>query len=456
MLNLLEKLLAKFWNRLRGRHREAWQERGNLDVGLRVKDGEVTNQHVAFSNARRTMHIGVVGLTGTGKSSLFKHWIAADFEADRPFLSVDFHGDQTEYILRYANAYERKHRTHLSPKIILIDPTDPSSSAVINVLEQEVPDFVRISQTVQLLKVKWNLDHFGPRTEELMRNVFFCLAANKLTLLEVAPFLTNRIFRLKCLKRVANAEVRAYFESRYDQVSEPMRRVMAEPILNKVSAFVSDYRFRHLVGLPQSTLDIRQALNHGYSIVANFPKGRLGEHAYTLGALLFTLVVNAVFSRQSRSLYSLYLDEVQNITSAGGLETLLAEGRKFGIGVATANQFLAQHSPELRAAILAAATHIFFRLSSADANQVAQALDGGRSLQERLKNLPQRRCIVKSGSERWVEVKVPTVEEPKVDYTDLINRLHNEHTKPRVVIEREIAKRHAELLRTEDELHGWE
>ena len=81
----------------------------------------------------------------------------------------------------------------------------------------------------------------------------------------------------------------------------------------------------------------------------------------------------------------------------------MSEARKFGVSVVAANQFLDQYPTEMRAAVLSVGTHIFFQLSSADAGTVAQMLDGGKSLAEKLKNLPQRRFIVKSGAEHWRE-----------------------------------------------------
>ena len=92
-----------------------------------------------------------------------------------------------------------------------------------------------------------------------------------------------------------------------------------------------------------------------------------------------------------------------------------------------------------------------------DSTQVSQALDGGKSLAERLKNLPQRRCIVKSASDRWTEVEVPTVREAKVDYTDLLNRSRLTRGRVRAHIERDITERQASITRSADEvLHEWE
>lgn len=138
-------------------------------------------------------------------------------------------------------------------------------------------------------------------------------------------------------------------------------------------------------------------------------------------------------------------------------EGRVSEARKFGVSVVSANQFLDQYPAEMRAAILAVGSHAFFQLSSADANQVAQALDGGKPLAEKLKNLPQRHAIVKTGAERYTEIRIPTIHDPNVDYTDLLNRSRYQWGRIRAHIERDIAKRQAVANRkTEEVLDGWE
>jgi hypothetical protein len=199
-------------------------------------------------------------------------------------------------------------------------------------------------------------------------------------------------------------------------------------------------------------------MDEGHWVIVNLEKGRLGEQALTLGSLILTALKNALFTRTKRSLFTLYCDEIQNLVAYdSGIETILSEARKFGVAVVSANQFLDQYPAEMRAAILAVGTHVFFQLSSTDATQVAQALDGGKPLAERLKNLSQRHCVVKSGPERWVEVRVPTVREPEVDYTDLLNRSRYTRGRVRAHIDRDIAKRQAAVSRSTDEvLNDWE
>jgi energy-coupling factor transporter ATP-binding protein EcfA2 len=431
----------------------------NLALGQRVIDDQVTRRSVFLSTTSRTMHVAVIGKSGSGKSSLLKYMSKQDIEADRGFVYFDLHGDATPFLLRTINARERHLRRHLSDRLVVIAPSDPELSVGLNPLEQESPDFVRIAEFAEVLKQRWHLSYFGARTDELLRNALYVLSANGMTLLELGPFLTHSGFRASCLKRVTNDEIRQYFELRYDQVSEAMRATMREPILNKTSAFTADPHFRHIVGQERSTFSMKQAMDEGYWVIVDLQKGQLGEQALTLGSLIFTVIKNALFTREKRSLYTIYCDEIQNFVAygGGGIETVFSEARKFGVGIVSANQFMDQHPPELRAAILAVGTHVFFQLSSADASQVAQALDGGGSLAYRLKNLPQRRCIVKSGSDRWVEVCVPTMRDAKVDYTSLLNRSRYARGRVRAHIERDIAKRHELIHRkTDDVLRAWE
>jgi hypothetical protein len=456
MSHFFQKLIASTWNRLM-RRRGARNEGASLDFGFRVVDGHTTRRHFGISSTRRGTHIAVLGKTGTGKSSFLRHLCVQDIESDRGFVYIDLHGDSTPFLLRTINARERRERQHLSDKLIIIDPADPLVSVGLNPLEHKA-DFVRIAEFAQVLRQRWHLDHFGARTDELLRNSLYVLSANGLTLVELAPLLVHSGFRAACLKKLDNAEIREYFQSRYDQASEAMRAVMREPILNKVSAFTADPHFRHIVGQAESTFSVREAMDQGYWVLVNLEKGRLGEQALTLGSLVLAVLKNALFTREKRSLFTLYCDEIQNLVAyESGIETILSEARKFGVAVVSANQFLDQYPAETRAAILSVGTHVFFQLSSVDAGHIAQALDGGKTLAERLKNLPARQCVVKSGAERLLEVRVPTVQAARVDYTNLLNRSRYTRGRVRAHIERDITKRQqAFTSKNQDLLNGWE
>jgi hypothetical protein len=457
---MLEKLIASAWNRLAVARGPRPENGSRLDLGFRVLDGEVQRTRAYLLDSKRCEHAAILGKTGQGKSFFLRHLSGQDIRNRHGFVFFDLHGDTMPFLLRLVAEEERRRGVDLSDRLIVIEPADPEFSIGLNVLEaqQGQQSYTQLAEFAQILKARWNLDSFGARTEELLRNSLHVLADNGLTLLELAPLLTGAAFRATCLNRVQNTEVLSYFQSRFDTRSEAMQGVYRDAILNKVSGFTTDQRFRHILGQQRSTFSLLDAMDRGQWVVLNLDKGRLGEQASTLGSLLLTKLKNALFARRRRQLFTIYADEIQNLVAYdAGLDTLLSEARKFGISVVSANQFLEQYPQQMRAAIMAVGTHIFFQLSSPDADKIASALDGGKRLAETLKNLPKRRMVVKSGSHRHQEVLVPNVVEPATDYTDLYNRCRARWARRRTVVEAEIRARHQQASRgTEETLHEWE
>jgi hypothetical protein len=451
--------LAHLWNQTRVERHRTPVARG-LYLGPRLVDGNPTQSRVEIAHNRRAESIALLGKTGSGKSYLLKSLLKKDIQESRGFVAFDLHGDLTPFLLGTIADQEKLVKRNLDDRTIIVEPDDPTMSVGINPLESRNGNsrFIQIAEFTQVLRQRWHLESFGARTDELLRNSLYVLAESGLTLLEVGPLLSHAGFRARCLRNVTNTEVRQYFELRYDSVSEPMRATMREPILNKISAFTADTHFRHIVGQSHSTFSLVDAMDRGYRIILNLHKGKLGDQSATLGSLFLTMIKNALFARNSRNLFTLYCDEIQNLVAYGsGLETMLSEARKFAISIVSANQFLDQYPPEMRAAINAVGTQIFFQLSSSDATQVANALDGGKTLAEILKNLPRRHMVVKTGAERWQQTMVPMLAEPKTDPSDLIARSRARWSRKRSDIEAEVRQRQAISSRkTSEVLHGWE
>jgi hypothetical protein len=456
---MLENIIAAGWNRLVTLRRRNPEAGPRLDLGFQVIDGEVQRSRAYLPDAKRCEHAAILGKTGQGKSFFLRYLAGQDVRARRGFVFFDLHGDTMQFLLRLIAVEERRTRMDLSDRLIVIEPADTEFSIGLNVLEAQAGqhNYVQLAEFAQILKARWHLDSLGARTEELLRNALHVLADNGQTLLELAPLLTRAAFRATCLNRVQSAEVADYFRDRFDTRSEAMQGVYRDAILNKVSGFTTDQRFRHILGQTRSTFSLLDAMDRGRWVILNLDKGRLGEQASTLGSLLLAKLKNALFARQRRQLFTLYCDEIQNLVAYdAGLDTLLSEARKFGISLVSANQFLEQYPPQMRAAIMAVGTHIFFQLSSTDADKIASALDGGKRLAESLKNLPKRRLIVKSGSHRSREVLVPNVAEPDADSADLYNRCRARWARRRTDIESEIRVRHQRASRTtEEELNDW-
>ncbi len=318
MHNFLDEFLSGLFNH-RSRNRATPVRQAGLDIGQRVVDREPVSGRVAIAQNRRAEGLMLLGKTGTGKSYLIRHLAQQDINASRGFIFFDLHGDVIPFLLKCIAARERVLRRDLSDRLIVVDLADPENSVGWNLLETEgtTDRFMQVAAFSKILKDRWHLDGFGPRTDEALRNSLYVLSESGLTLVELAPLLTDAEFRSRCLARVTNNEVREYFEVRYNQLSDAMQRVTAEPVLNKVSLFLADPKFRHLLG-QQSTFSLVRALDTNCWILLNLDKGRLGEHSATVGSIFLTKTAHKFFLRSTRSLFSVYGDEVQNLVAYSG------------------------------------------------------------------------------------------------------------------------------------------
>jgi Type IV secretion-system coupling protein DNA-binding domain len=443
MSNFLENMAAGLWNAMHRTH----PRRSNQGVllGHEIIEEQFTSKPIVINDSVLLEHIWIVGTTGSGKTTLIRLSAQNNIRQRRGIVYFDLHGDSVPILLSTIAEEEEKSGEDLSKRLILIEPADREFSIGWNFLEQESGQanaFMQIAEITAILKKRWALETSGPRTEELTRNSLFVLAQNGLTLTEIRPFLTDADFRAVCLARTSDAEIRAYFETRYNQASEGMQAAIRDPLLSRAAALTVDPRFRHIVGQAKSSFDLLSALDQGFWIIVDLNKGKLGEQAATLGSLLLTKIKNALFARRSRGLVSLYADELQNlVTLDHSLETFLSESRKFGISVWAGHQYLDQLAPDMRSALQAVSTQIFFHLSPPDADKIAGFLDGGKALAHLLKNLPHRQIVTKARTENWRHGQVRSVKTPRADFASLYQRVRNRWARPRRKVEAEIAAR---------------
>jgi hypothetical protein len=444
MRDILEQFVVRTANRMLRRRELRPADGPGVLLGYSASDTGAPGPAVRLADSSRPEHIAILGKTGQGKSSLIRVLLADDARRDHGAVVIDLHGDTAPYFLGVLAEEETRRHKDLTDRIILIDPSDADAVVGMNILEArgDAERFVQVAEVAQLLKQRWDLATFGPRTEELLRNALFSLSSAGQPLVELPPFLTQPTFRSTCLRHVDNPDVRAYFRDRYDSLSEAMQNVTNGAVLNKVTAFTTDPHFRHILGQRGHGIDLVDALDRRCWLVVSLPKGRLGEHAATLGSLFLTYLKRALFARRSRRLVSVYADELQNLVEmTTGIDTLLAEARKFGIGIVSANQFIDQYPPAMRSAVMSVGTHIFFQLSAVDAERANALLDGGRPIQHLLKELPGRTAIFRRGGQKWKQFNVLPVEAVSRDTDDLRMRVLGRWARRRTDIEAEIRER---------------
>ena len=108
-------------------------------------------------------------------------------------------------------------------------------------------------------------------------------------------------------------------------------------------------------------------------LLANLATGSIGEDAsHLLGGLLLSALQLAGSSRErGGASIIIYIDEFQHFVT-DSLSTMLAESRKFGLGLVLAHQYLAQLPDSLRDAVMGNVGSVFlFRLGAQDAKVLA-------------------------------------------------------------------------------------
>jgi hypothetical protein len=382
--------------------------RGGIALGQAV---EAPHPAVTLSEDLRRQHVVILGKSGSGKTHALQV-IAMQLAArDEALAFLDFHGDASTALIARLSALPNAHE-----RLVILDPSHPTRSPGLNILQSADDDADRsrrVSDLASILRKRWGVDSFGARTEELLRNSLYALAAARLTLADLPRLLTDTEFRARIVSATDHPEVQAYWLERFEVLSEAMKATVREPLLNKVTGFLTEPAARHLLGQRQSTIDFESVIARRQWLIVRLPKGRLREHAHTLGNLIFAQLQAALLARDvvpigRRHTCSLLCDEAQNLAE-NDLEILFAEGRKFGASIISASQFLGQASPGFRAALLSAGTHLCFQLSSPDAGLLASELSLERKgrLAADLTHLGRGEAIGSLGGHTLVRFRVP-------------------------------------------------
>lgn len=425
-------------------------ERRNRHEGTGLVFGTLSDsrQPVHWPQGKRAEHMAVVGKTGSGKTHFMEHLAAQLMQRGEPFVFFDFHGDATQHLIALA-AQEKQ----AADRLVVIDPADEVCSPGLNPLEtsgsRERQAFARSAELASILRQRWHVDAFGPRTEELLRNSLFLLSGGGYTLVELPLLLTSARFRDRLLSAVSHPDILDYWQQRYEPLSDAMKGAFREPLLNKVTGFLTEPASRHLLGQAQSSLSFARAADAGQWVLLNLSKGHLREHAHTLGNLVFARLQFEILGRASqreadRRLLTVFCDEVQNLAE-NDLATLLSEGRKFRVSLITGNQYLDQLSREFRGALLSSGTHVFFDLSSSDAGTLAGELSvvARQRYHRELTSLTRGQALVRIGAGSPLSISVPAL--PKAASPAAADRLRSlsvaHHARPRTDIEHEIRGR---------------
>jgi hypothetical protein len=364
---------------------------------------------------------------------------------------IDPHGDLAEAVLRFVP----KSRTN---DVILFDPSDKDFPVAFNVLEGKNPEQRGLiaSGLIGVIK-KLNIDSWGPRLEHFLRNTVLALVeAPDTTMLGITRMLVDKVYRAKILHYVEDPMVRSFWETEFSALAPQKLAEAVGPIQNKVGQFLSTPVIRNIVGQPKSTLDLRFAMDTGKIVIVNLSKGKIGEdNSALLGSLLVTKFQLDAMSRadipeKDRKDFYLYVDEFQNFAT-DSFATILSEARKYRLNLTMANQYVAQMSEEVQAAVFGnVGSLVSFQIGIDDAKVFSEQFDEERILPIDLASLPKYAVynrIMIDGMTSPVfsgatlpPPKIVDAEDPEVRMEKVVKFSRQRYAKPRADVESKIAR----------------
>ncbi len=323
---------------------------------------------VGLTQEARRHHVYVIGMTGTGKSTLLETMVRQDIVAGRGVALFDPHGDLVERV--FAAVPERRR-----DDLIYFNVPDTSRPLGFNPLERvsRPKQGLAASGMLEVFRKLWP-EFWGPRLEHVLRHALLALLEQpEATLADILRLLDEPEFRKRVAGRVANAQVRRFWLKEYEGYPARFRAEAIAPIQNKVGAFLADPILQKILTQPKSAFDLRRVMDEGRILLVNLAKGKLGEDtAALLGSLLVARIGLAALSRadmpeENRRDFFVFLDEFRSFTTLS-LANMLSELRKYHVGLTLAQQHMTQVDPQIRDAILGnVGTMTVFRMGPADA-----------------------------------------------------------------------------------------
>lgn len=337
--------------------------------------------------SNRERHQYILGASGSGKSELIKLEAYHDIQQPNHGVFVlDPHGELCEDIIRFRGKGEDF--VYLSAEF-----ANDGICFKYNIFDHDYhdqPDIVKqpfISMRAEELLGSFEKIFEADFTHYMKRLIFNSMMlllnekGSKLQdLLNLLRPSTEGKY-LKMAKHHYNENVRMYFE--YDFQAKPLL-ITRMSVITRFENALSNYHLNNIMDAEKSSFDLRQLLDSSKAVLMSLSQGIIGEEgSRILGIFLMSELTTHALRRQNqpkeeRTPIFCYIDEMHNYCSER-LDKILSEGRKYGIHLILANQYLDQFGEknrQLKESILANCNiKMFGATSSKDYTRMAKETD---------------------------------------------------------------------------------
>ncbi len=310
-----------------------------------------TDRPIEVSLDHRLKHTFLIGMTGTGKSTMMLSMLLDDLRHGRGICLIDPHGDLADDVL--AHFPEER-----SSDLILIDMADRDRPVPMNLLawsSLEQRDVIIDGFLSALLRIYRDPSMFGPVFERHFRNMLKLLMGDepnrepRLTLLEFPRLYQSQGLRNYLVSSMKDEQVKDFIRE-FDHISygDLKPENMAPYITAKLSRFIDDSLLRRTFGHGAMILDFDRILDAGQVLILKLGSGRFGANVADLvTSQVITRFRMAAMARGAlpkvvRRPYFLYVDELGSLARDETFSQLLSEARKYGLGLVLATQYASQ------------------------------------------------------------------------------------------------------------------
>ncbi len=341
----------------------------------------------------RFEHCHIVGGTGHGKTQLLQRMIHDDLlkaqKERRSILVIDSQGDLIAKLRRLA-LFDPEAPNSLADRLVVIDPADMEFPAALNLFDAKLDrladyrpvDQERVLNGVIELYETFFGDLLGAELTQKQGVIFKYLARLMLTIPDATIHTLMQLMDngrpFKPYMDKLNGSARYFFEREF---FDPSFAATKKQVLKRLWGVLATPAFERMFAQPTNKLDLFEALQDGKIVLVSTAKDLLKRDGSQLfGRFVLAMVAQATAERATvpedeRTPTFVYVDEAQEYFGGDDIETMLNQGRKYGVGLTLAHQALDQLSPRLRA-VLASNTTMKCAggVSAKDARALAEEL----------------------------------------------------------------------------------
>ena len=339
---------------------------GVIPIGLMNSHSE-DEMAIGMNNAELDKHMIVVGKTGSGKTEWLKWAVHGIAKAGYPMVLIDPHGQLAEEMFNslLINSPERH------DDIVFVDLSDDLFPVAMNPLDVSSLSQVdgAVGSVVEMLASPTvNLGKGGaPRAIGYAQEALIALCHanmrlqdphNKCTLLDVLSFFQDPEFRKVVVDVCENSTIRQRYDTDngpFELMGEKAQVEHTAPVTRAFNDLGRSSAFQAVFSSPQNKLNFAELISNNSLVIIQL--SRFGSGQAELGAFVGSLVLPWLLSTMThwgRSKDPLtgevsgrgcrvLVDEAPTLMGAGSsVPQVLAEARKWDLGLVMAAQFLDQ------------------------------------------------------------------------------------------------------------------